>query len=150
MRMVLRMKWQIFALAAEIPGACVRPPPRGGPRKPPFARFGVRWVSAMLRSLLCDTVRYGVCSVLSVWLSCCVSCQEGGRSVGTTLSESKILCSSSMLAIAFWGRFPWWGDACVSRYHGPSTRLSERRGGPWAPPPLVLLILLTVCCSGRC
>ena len=45
-------------------------------------------------------------------------------------------------AIAFWGRFPWWGDACVSRYHGPSERLPERRGGPWAPPPLVFLILL--------
>ena len=104
----------------------------------------------MLRSLLCDSVWYGVCSVLSVLLSRFVLVREDGRSVGTTLSESQPLCSSFMQAIAFWGRFPWWGDACVSRYHGPSKWLSERRGGPWAPPPLVLLILLAVCCFGRC
>ena len=45
-------------------------------------------------------------------------------------------------ALAFWGRLPWWGDACVSRYHGPSRRLLEREGRPMAPPPLVFLILL--------
>ena len=48
----------------------------------------------------------------------------------------------SVICYCILGRFQWWGDACVSRYHGPSKRLSERRGGPWAPPPLVLLILL--------
>ena len=52
--------------------------------------------------------------------------------------------SGQELTIAFWGRFPWRGDACVSRYHGPSKRLLERRCGPWAPPPLVLLILLAL------
>ena len=104
----------------------------------------------MLRSLLCDIVWYGVWSVLSVLLSRFVLVREDGRSVGTTLSESQPLCSSFIQVIAFWGRFPWWGDVRVSRYHGPSRRLSDSRGGPWAPPPLVLLILLADCCSGMC
>ena len=48
----------------------------------------------MLRSLLCDIVWYGVCSVLSVLLSRFVLVREDGRSVGTTLSEFQPLCSS--------------------------------------------------------
>ena len=97
----------------------------------------------------CDIVWYGVRSVLSVLLSRFVSAKRVGEVSEHTLSESKLSCSSSMFVLAFWGRFPWWGDACVSRYHGPPRRLSERRGGPWAPPPLVLLILLAVSCPGR-
>ena len=70
------------------------------------------------------------------------SLSQGGLSVGTKPFRGPRHLVFLLDAIAFWGRFPWWGDACVSRYHGPSRRLSERRGGPWAPPPLVFLILL--------
>ena len=124
------------------PAEGVRPPPRGFPWKPPFACFGARLVSAMVRSLI--AILYGMLSEISC-LSCYPAlffCPKGGRSVGTTLSGSTSSCFPECWLLAFWGRIPWWGGACASRYHGPSKRLSGRRGGPWAPPPLVFLILL--------
>ena len=65
-------------------GEGVRPPPRGFPWKPPFACFGARLVSAMVRSLI--AILYGMLSEISC-LSCYPAlffCPKGGRSVGTT------------------------------------------------------------------
>ena len=138
---------EIVAISGNC-GAGVRPRPRRGPGNHPCEfRCSVSVCDAAL--LACDIVWYGVNSVLSVSLSRFVSAKRVGEVSEHTLSESKVPCSSSFFILAFWGRFPWWGDACVSRYHGPLRRLSERRGGPWAPPPLVLLILLAVSCPGR-
>ena len=87
-------------------------------------------------------------------VSLCLSCvpfyarsEKSELSVGTHLSGSE-LSSCSLSVLAFWGRFPWWGGFRASRYHGPSKCLLERRGGPWAPPPLLLLILLHVLVFG--
>ena len=75
---------KLFVVPHRIKGEGVRPPPRGFPWKPPFACFGARLVSAMVRSLI--AILYGMLSEISC-LSCYPAlffCPKGGRSVGTT------------------------------------------------------------------
>ena len=92
-------------------GAGVRPPPRGGAWKPPFARFGVPLGVCDVALRVCDIVCYAACCTLSVLLCPALfSCSRVGKVSEPTFPGQRYIvffaiCSCVLGAVPKWGGF---------------------------------------------
>ena len=116
-------------LTAE--GACVCPPPRGGPWKPLLRVSVFGMLSASLRFVFAIMYGYMLWSCLVCSLSLLVLAPMRGRS-GRTFSGVPVLFLNLESYCATGGGYLG-GGASAPRYQGPPVRLSREAGRPMGP-----------------
>ena len=112
-------------------GACVCPPPRGGPWKPLLRVSVFGWLSARLRIVFAIMYGYMLWSCLVCSLSLLVLAPMRGRS-GRTFSGVPVLFLHPGSYCATGGGYLG-GGASAPRYQGPPERLSREAGRPMGP-----------------
>ena len=121
-----------FRMVRNFPvGACVCPPPRGGPWKPLLRVSVFGMLSASLRFVVAIMYGYMLWSCLVCSLSLFVLAPKRGRS-GRTFSGVPVLFLNLECYCATGGGYLG-GGAPAPRYQGPPERLSREAGRPMGP-----------------